>query len=77
MMYISAENRNWHTLLAVDHVLGESLPISKKTITLLRHFQTLFEQYGALHWRMIMEYFEGFQTKNIIRRLETLLETRL
>ena len=55
-VHLSRE-RKWHTISAVDHVHDESLPISKKITTLLRHSPTLREPDGAIHWLMIMEYF--------------------
>ena len=55
MMYISAENTKWHTILAVDHVLDKSLPISKIMTTMLRHSPTLRKPDGASHWQIMIE----------------------
>ena len=47
-------------ILAVGHVSDDSLPISKKMTTLLRHSLLLREPDGALHWHIIMDQFKGF-----------------
>ena len=58
MTYSATENRQWHTLLAVDYVSDEPLSLSKKMTTLLRRSPMLREPDGAIHWQIILDHIQ-------------------
>ena len=46
----------------MKYVSNQSLPVSKKMTTSLRHSPILRLPDGAIHWQAMLDHFEGFDT---------------